>query len=67
MVFFFFSIYKSLDGHQDLVVNSKEILKFLKQKLQFIPQVIQIKPCGHHGRFFNKKQKKNLEDVNLIK
>jgi hypothetical protein len=42
-------------------------LKIPKQNLQFTSQVIQIKPCGHHGRFFNKKQKTNLEDVNLMK
>jgi hypothetical protein len=50
-----------------LVVDNKEALKLLKKNLQFTSQVIQIKPCGHHGKFFNKKQKKNLEDVNLMK
>jgi hypothetical protein len=39
-----------------MVVNNKETLKFLKTNIQFTSQVIQIKPCGHHKRFFNKKQ-----------
>jgi hypothetical protein len=46
---------------------TRKYFKLLKKNLQFTSQVIQIKPCGHHGRFFNKKQKKNLEDVNLMK
>ncbi len=50
-----------------MVVINKETLKLLKKNLQFTSQVIQIKPCGHHGRFFSKKQKQNLEDVNLMK
>ncbi len=37
------------------------------KNLQFTSQFIQIKACGHHGKLFNKKQKKNLEDVNLMK
>jgi hypothetical protein len=45
----------------------KETLKLLKKTLQFTSQVIQIKPCGHHGKLFNKKQKQDLEDVNLMK
>jgi hypothetical protein len=48
-----------------MVVNNKEIFMLLKTNLQFTSQVIQIKPYGHHGRFFNKKKKTNLEDVNL--
>jgi hypothetical protein len=39
-----------------MVINNKETLKFLKRNLQFTSQVLQIKPCGHHGRFLNKKQ-----------
>jgi hypothetical protein len=30
--------------------------KALEENLQFTSQIIQIKSCGHHGRFFNKKQ-----------
>jgi hypothetical protein len=30
--------------------------------LQFTSQIIQIKPCGHHGRFFNKKKKKKIKN-----
>jgi len=52
VTFLSLSIYKWLDDHQDLVVNNKESLKLLKKNLQFTSQVIQIKPCGHHGRFF---------------
>ncbi len=50
-----------------MVVNNKEILKLLKTNLQFTSQVTQIKPCGYHRMFFSKKQKKNLEGVNLMK
>jgi hypothetical protein len=50
------SIYEWLGGHQDLVVNNNGALKLLKKNLQFTSQVIQIKPCGHHGRFFNIKK-----------
>jgi hypothetical protein len=35
-----------------MVVN-KETLELLKTNLQFASQVIQIKPCGHNGGFFN--------------
>jgi len=49
-----------------MVVN-KEIFLTLEEKFAiYIPSYTN-KPYGHHGRFFNKKQKKNLEDVNLMK
>jgi spore cortex formation protein SpoVR/YcgB (stage V sporulation) len=60
------SIYKWHGGHYDMVINNKETLKFLKRNLQFTSQVLQIKPCGHHGRFLNKKQFFFLEDVILM-
>jgi hypothetical protein len=41
--------------------------KSLEEKFTITSQVIKIKPCGHHEKLFNKKQKKNLEDVNLMK